>query len=401
MWPESLGGKTVVDVPENFRVAAAWAEGRAFGDAAGMAVREVLKELTGPPRIGVCTVDAPVRVTVPGARMVHTPWPAVGSGTDVVLLIHAGDVPGRVRSRMRAGPQEFIHIEDKEQAENYTIGVSELVGIRERLLTCELKALSARFPELSGLVGDPVRPRGAEMPRVVVIGPDHDRVAEVRSFLAVHVEVVASADADVVVAVPGGRGFLLVDAPTIQDAWRRVGRLVTLSPLPDGVCPQAVPAGWDLVDTIHRVADQPAGWDLPAVPDARWVQAVERMERQWHHERRRQVLDLRLAGDRRGMREWAMHHGYTLPPEPVMTAMDLATGIGWVVGMCIVRPDFLPLGVMVVIIYLAQRRRRAMVRWWDAVPRALELDTTSARTGTGSGPVEWLRGQVHRGGRGR
>src|SRR5699024_7827807 len=267
----------MVDVPENFRAAAAWAEGRAFGDAAGMAVREVLNELTGPPRIGVCTVDAPVRVIVPGARMVHTHWPAVGSGTDVVLLIHAGEVPGRMRSRMRAGPQEFIHIEDKEQA-------------------------------------------------------------EIRAVLAAHVEVVTSADADVVVAVPGGRGFLLVDAPTIQDAWRRVGRLVTLSPLPDGVCPQADPAGWDLVDTVRRVARHPAGWDVPPVPDIRWVQAVERMERQWHRERHRQVLDMRLAGDRRGMREWATRHGYVLPAEPVLTAVDLATGSGWVLGMCIIRP---------------------------------------------------------------
>ena len=391
----------MVDVPANFRAAAAWAEGRAFGDAAGMAVREVLNELTGPPRIGVCTVDAPVRVTVPGARMVHTHWPAVGSGTDVVLLIHAGEVPGRVRSRMRVGPQEFIHIEDKEQAENYTIGVPELLRIREKLLTCELHALSVRFPELSGLVPDPVVPQGTGAPRVVVIGPDVDRVAEIRAVLAAHVEVVTSADADVVVAVPGGRGFLLVDAPTIQDAWRRVGRLVTLSPLPDGVCPQAVPAGWDLVDTVRRVARHPAGWDVPPVPDIRWVQAVERMERQWHRERHRQVLDMRLAGDRRGMREWATRHGYVLPAEPVLTAVDLATGSGWVLGMCILRPDALPLGALVLILYLVQRRRRVVARWWDTVPHALELDTTSARAGTGRGPVHWLRGQVHRAGRGR
>lgn len=391
----------MVDVPENFRAAAAWAEGRAFGDAAGMAVREVLNELTGPPRIGVCTVDAPVLVTVPGARMVHTHWPAVGSGTDVVLLIHAGAVPGRVRSRMRAGPQEFVHIEDKEQAENYTIGVPELLHIRKRLLNCELSALSVRFPELSGVVADPVPPQVAEAPRVVVIGPDADRVEEIRAMLAAHVEVVTSADADVVVAVPGGRGFLLVDAPTIQDAWHRVGRLVTLSPLPDGVCPQAVPAGWDLVDTVRRVAEQPAGWDLPAVPDARWVQAAEKLERQWHRGRLRQVLDMRLADDRRGMREWATRHGYVLPAEPVLTATDLATGSGWVLGMCILRPDAFPLGVVVLIIYLVQRRRRVVARWWDAVAHVLELDTTSATTGTGGGPVEWLRGQVHRPGRGR
>lgn len=391
----------MVDVPENFRAAATWAEGRAFGDAAGMAVRGVLNELTGPPRIGVCTVDAPVRVTVPGARMVHTHWPAVGSGTDVVLLIHAGEVPGRVRSRMRAGPQEFIHIEDKEQAENYTIGVSELLRIRERLLNCELHALSVRFPELSGLAADPVVPQDMGAPRVVVIGPDADRVAEVRDILAEHVEVVASADADVVVAVPGGRGFLLIDAPTIQDAWRRVGRLVTLSPLPEGVCPQAVPAGWDLVDTVRRVAHQPAGWDLPAVSDARWAQAVEKMERRGFRERHLQVREMRLAGDRRGMREWATRHGCALPAEPVLTAADLATGSGWMLGMCILRPDVLPLGVVALILYLVQCHRRRVARWWDAVPPALELDTTSACPGTGGGPVQWLRGQVNRGGWGR
>lgn len=373
-------------VPGVFRAAASWAEGRPFGDPAGMAVHELLKGLTGPPRIGVCTMDAPVQVVVPGAIMVHTTWPAVGSGTDVVLLVHPGEIPGRVRSRMRAGPQKFVHIEDKEQAENYTIGVSELLEVRERLLAGEIRALASRFPQLTGLVPD-LGVVEVPPPRVVVIGPDPEQVDDVRAQLASHMTVVDSADADVVVAVPGGRGFMLIDAPTIQDAWRRVGRLVVLSPLPAGVCPQAVPAGRDLVDTITRLARQPAGCELPTVPVGRWMQTQERMRLT----RQAEIHRLHRAGDRRGMRGLAKRHGEVLPPEPMLPTGYLIVAGVLIAGVCMIRVDLLPVILGIVGMHSVRQHQQRVGRWWDAASQILALDTTSRGVGNGRGPHGWVR----------
>lgn len=381
-------------VPMSFRAAAAWAQGRPFGDPAGMAVRELLHELTGPPRIGVCTVDAPVQVTVPGAIVVRTAWPAVGSGTDVVLLVHPGDLPGRVRSRMRTGPQKFVHIEDKEQAENYTIGVSELVEVRERLLSGGIRALAMRFPELTALIPS-VGPVEAPLPRVVVISPDPGQVDDMRARLRPHVTVVESADADVVVAVPGDRGFMLIDAPIIQDAWHRVGRLVVLSPLPAGMCPQAVPAGCDLVGTITRLASQPAGWEIPAVPAGKWIQAHDRMRLA----RQAEIHRLRRSGDRRGMRELAKEHGEVLPPAPRLPTAHLATVAGLIVGVCIIRVDLLPVVLGIMGMHLLRLYQRRVQNWWDQASQLLSLDTTSEGVGQCRGPFGWVREQFRQSGR--
>ncbi|GAB3594810.1 hypothetical protein CFAEC_12555 [Corynebacterium faecale] len=384
----------MTSVPAIFRAVAAWAEGRPFGDPAGMAVRELLHELTGPPRIGVCTVDAPVQVVIPGAIMVRTTWPAVGSGADVILLVHPGDLPGRVRSRMRTGPQKFVHIEDKEQAENYTIGVSELVEVREQLLSGGIRALATRFPQLTALV-PAMGPAETPLPRVVVIGPDPGQVDDVRARLRPHVTVVESADADVVVAVPGGRGFMLIDAPIIQDAWHRVGRLVVLSPLPAGMCPQAVPAGSDLVDTIARVAGHPAGWEIPVVPTGKWIQAHDRMRLA----RQAQIHQLHRSGDRRGMRELAKLHGEVLPPEPRLPTGYLAAAAGLIVGVCVIRVDLLPVVLGIVGMHVFRHHQRRVRTWWDQAAHMLSLDTTSEGVGHRRGPFGWVHEQSRQSGR--
>ncbi len=375
----------MTEVPGIFLSAAAWAAGRPFGDAAGMAVRELLDGLTGPPRIGVCTVDAPVSITIAHATMVQTSWPAVGSGTDVVILLHAGEIPGRVRSRMRRGPQAFVHMEDKEQAEKYTIAPAELAEIRADLLGCELRALAIRFPEVAALIRRD-RPSGPGALRVVVIGPDAVRVAVLREKLAPHVTVVDSADADVVVAVPGERGFTLVDAPTIQDAWQRVGRLVTLSPLPSGVCPRAVPAGRDLVDTVHRLGLQPAASSVPPVPAGRWAQALDRIDG-----RERDALrGLRARGDRAGMRAFASDRGVALPPDPTIPLRELLIAAGLILVLCVSRPDLLPVVLGIVGVRTVQQRNRALGRWWEEASISVSLDITSTVARRGVGPRGWL-----------
>lgn len=376
----------MTQVPEIFRTAATWAQGRPFGDPAGMAVTALLTEFTGPPRIGLCTLDAPVTATIPEAIMVRTAWPAVGSGADVVLLIHPGNVPGRVRSRMRAGPQKFVHIEDKEQAENYTLEVSELTAIRERLLGCELRALATRFPELNSLV-PAAQPPEQRQPRVVIIGPDPQLVAGLKMELADHLTVVDTADADVVVAVPGKHGFLLADAPTIQDAWQRVGRLVTLSPLPEGLCPGAVPAGRDLTTTITRLAATPARMSIPAVPTGQWVRAMKLMDTRY----REKVRQLHRAGDRAGMRKLAAEHGMELPPDPGHLTRDLFIIAGIILAAVIFRPDILPVIMGISGLRLVQQRRQALNQWWEEAHAGTRLDITTSVPGGGRGPREWLR----------
>ena len=383
-------GVDMTQVPEIFRTAATWAQGRPFGDPAGMAVTALLTELTGPPRIGVCTVDAPVTATIPDAVMVRTAWPAVGSGTDVVLLIHPGNIPGRVRSRMRAGPQKFVHIEDKEQAENYTLGVSELTAIREHLLGGELRALAARFPELNSLVPATQSPE-QRRPRVVIIGPDPQLVSDLKTELAHHLTVVDTADADVVVAVPGKHGFLLADAPTIQDAWQRVGRLVTLSPLPEGLCPGAVPAGRDLATTITRLAATPARMSIPAVPTGQWGRALKRMNTRYHEK----VRQLHRAGDRAGMRRLVAGHGLELPPDPGYLTRELFLIAGLILAAAIFRPDILPVIMGISVLRLVQQRQQALNRWWEEAHTRTRVDITTSVSRGARGPREWLRKRFH------
>lgn len=373
-------GGTGMSVPALFLAAAAWTEGRAFGDPAGMAVRALLSTLTGPPRIGVCTLDVPVQVVIPGARMVRVVWPAVGSGADVVVLIHRGAVSGRVRSRMHWGPQGFRRVPDRASAERVEVGTAELLGVRTRLLHGELRALAVRFPEVSVLLPDTVAP-GPPVLRVAVIGPDPALVAEVRAGLAGRMSVLDSAEVDVVVAVAGGPGFTLDDAPVLRDAWQRVGRLVVTAPVPPGVCPAAVPAGPDLAETVRVVAGRPAGAELPAVPEPRWRQVVERLERRTGEE----VRQVRVRGDRAALRRMA---GGEVPAEPGPPRVALLVAASAVVATAVLRPELVPVVAAAGVVQLLGVRRRALGDWWEAASRSAVVD----RTGAGVGPRAWLRG---------
>lgn len=46
-----------MQTPDIFIRAADWAHSRDFGCAAGIGLRRVLLELTGPPRVGACTLS--------------------------------------------------------------------------------------------------------------------------------------------------------------------------------------------------------------------------------------------------------------------------------------------------------------------------------------------------------
>lgn len=381
----SRGGHMGTAVPAVFLKAAAWAESQPLSDPAARAVQQVLFQLTGPPRIGVCTLDAAVDISIPGAVMVRTTWPAVGSGADVVLLVHPGELSGRVRSRMRFGPQLFVHIEDKDKLSNYTVEISELIKVRERLLIGELQALSRLFPQLTpGILVS--RQPVAEIPRVAVIGPDMQAVALLRTQLAPHVELSDSAGVDVVVAVAGPTGFLLVDAPILQDAWHRVGRLVVCSPLPVGVCPGAVPAGSDIVETVLKLARMPIKEQFPQVPSGRWDQVVARWERKDDLE----FQEFRLHNDREGVRRrWNI----AFPGEPRIATQVLIMAAFAILVTTLLRLDSLPFVLLMVFIHVLNGRRSKVAKWWNQAQKMLQLDITSRTAGDKLGPMKWLRQQ--------
>lgn len=374
-------------VPEIFLTAAAWVEQQPIGDPAACAVLRVLKELTGPPRIGVCTLDAAVDISIPGAVMVRTTWPAIGSGADVVLLVHPGELNGRVRSRMRLGPQLFIHIEDKEKLPNFTVDIPQLIRVRERLLIGELQALSWHFPQLAACVAPPAREL-APRPRIAVIGPDAQVVAQLRACLSPHVDLSDSAAVDVVVAVSGSQGFLLVDAPILQDAWQRVGRLVVTSPLPPGICPHAIVSGPDLLNTVLRVAELPIQGDHPQVPGGRWDQVVARWEKKRALRRQAEFAEFQERDDRQGLRSrWKID----FPPEPQIATQVLIMAAFAILVTALLRLDALPFVLLMVGMQIANVRRSKVTKWWNLAHKTLQLDTTSGPVGDDLGPIKWLR----------
>lgn len=75
--------------PDIFIRAADWAHSRDFGCAAGIGLRRVLLELTGPPRVGACTLDGSVPVPASWqVKGVAVTWPATTPGVDVLVLVH-------------------------------------------------------------------------------------------------------------------------------------------------------------------------------------------------------------------------------------------------------------------------------------------------------------------------
>ncbi|AGF73596.1 hypothetical protein [Corynebacterium halotolerans] len=297
------GDTTAVPTPVIFTRAADWAHGRPFGCRAGEDLRRTLIELTGPPRIGACGLDAAVPLpedwlTTLGAREVAVNWPVTTPGVDAVVFVHAGTVPPRVRSRMLAGPALFVRVPDLgEDAARQVIAAltpAAVLGARTHLLAGELHALAARHPGLApGLESIAVLADPVMMPavRVAVIGPEEARrgaVTHELSHALPDVEIVDHGDVEAVVAVAPARGWGATDAPTLADAARRVGRLVSTAPLPAGVAGHHTVEG-ELAAVLTAVLDRPRTVELPEPRPGAWSRAADHLER-----RRRRTLELRL-----------------------------------------------------------------------------------------------------------
>ena len=290
-----------MDTPDMFIRAADWAHARDFGCPAGLALRRVLLELTGPPRLGACTLDGPVPLPAWPVREVSVRWPVTTTAVDAVLLVHPGPLPAAVRARLVAGPQHF-HVVPALPAELPEV---PLLDVRTRLLAGELHALAARHPsvarELLAIAGRPVV-AGAR-PRVAVIGPDPGDV----DLPGMEI-VAADPHVDAVLAVAPAGGWTTADHPTLRDAVHRAGRLVSTAPLPADVPGTVVLPGQSPAAAVRHALTLPV--TLPASRPGAWLRAAEQLER-----RRRLLLD---AASHTDLPALARRHGLTpaSPPPP-------------------------------------------------------------------------------------
>lgn len=290
-----------MDTPDMFIRAADWAHARDFGCPAGLALRRVLLELTGPPRLGACTLDGPVPLPAWPVREVTVRWPVTTTAVDAVLLVHAGQLPAADRARLNAGPQHFLVV----PALPVELPGVPLLDVRTRLLAGELHALAARHPsvarELLAIAGQAVMT--SARPRVAVIGPAPGNV----DLPGMEI-VTADPHVDAVLAVAPAGGWTVADHPTLRDAARRAGRLVSTAPLPDDVPGTVLRAGQSPVEALRHALTLPAV--LPAPRPGAWLRAAEQLER-----RRRLLLD---AASHTDLPALARRHGLVpaAPPRP-------------------------------------------------------------------------------------
>ncbi|MGP6175217.1 hypothetical protein [Corynebacterium sp. A21] len=249
-------------VPAIFVATVDWAQARPFGCVVGQAMRDILAELTGPPRVAACTLAAVVPMEIPGVVAVPAPWPVAQPGVDVCFLVHPGELPARVQSRMASGPVVFIHTRSPAEISPDLIDPELLIDARATALAGELEALALRHPGLAAELRSlallrppaPVERRR----RVAVIGPDPAACAQLRTALG-DFRVVDSADVDAVVAVAPDTGWSLTDVPTLLDAQERGRRLLSTAPLPAGSPPAVVARSVAEVPALlARLLDQPA-----------------------------------------------------------------------------------------------------------------------------------------------
>ena len=318
--------------PPIFTRAANWAHARPFGCPAGRGLRHVLGELTGPPRVGACTLGTPVALPAdwpPGVavREVGVCWPAPTAGIDVVVLVHDGPVPPRARSRMAAGPALFLPVPDLTVESGRRVAghldPATVVAVRARLLAGELRSLAVRHPGLAGeleTVAGTVPPPRAGGGRITVIGPDERCRRGVATQLAERFEVVGDGDVEAVVAVAPPGGWGPADTPTLADAARRVGRLVSTAPLPAGVPGHRATAG-QLPSLLELVLERPRQGPLPESRPGAWARAAEQLER-----RRRRSVEERI----RHAVELAGREGPADLPE--FRALGRELGVGEVPG---------------------------------------------------------------------
>ncbi|MDO5511246.1 hypothetical protein [Corynebacterium sp.] len=258
-----------METPEMFIRAADWAQERDFGCPVGLALRRILLELTGPPRVGACTLDGPVPLPGWPVREVCVRWPVLTPGADIVVLIHPGPLTAALRSRIAAGPQVILVVPELPAR----CPELPLIDARSRLLAGELRALASRHPAVAGellaIAGPDLPARG--VPRVAVIGPGSP-VVELPGC-----EVVNDPHVDVVLAVAPPGGWNAADHPTLRDAARRCGRLVSTAPLPADVPGQVLRSGQSELDAVWSALRRPV-----AVPEPRpgtWLRAADHLER--------------------------------------------------------------------------------------------------------------------------
>lgn len=394
----------VVLTPPIFAAAADWAQARPFGCTAGQTVREVLHQLTGPPRVTACTLSASVPLELPGATEVRTTWPVTQPGVDVCFVIHPGELPPRIRSRMWAGPALFLPVRAVEEITPALLDQHRLLAARARILAGELHALALRYPEhgeqlraLAGLAPQLAPPD----PGIAVIGPEADRCAALAEKLALHFEVRNGADVDAVVAVAPRGGWGPGDVATLRDAAVRVGRLVSTAPLPAGSNLSGAVARRDaeIPRLLQALLRQPRAGSVPE-PDpvtGNWRRALGRLRRREGIRLDRllnrctQTSQLAVVAQEYGLGELPREN-HLVGLEPVLTAVLLGLGAArllWplspVLGMVVA--TFLG-GAIGVVRVRARRQRRLRELRTELHRRWMEPDITSQAA---AGPVAWLR----------
>lgn len=244
--------------------------------AADPAVRALLDRSREVPRVGACTLDAPVAIALNDAHSVHLTWPAIGVDVDVIFLVHAGPLDAKTRDRMAAGPAEFVVVAAAADIPHAweTLDPERLDRARARSLWQGLAGLGLNPPELP----DP----SLEEISAVVIGPDEaDRRRVAAKLIQDGIRVDSGLGADVVVAVAPKRGWEPEDYPRLSAAFAQVGRMVVTAPLPRSVCGEAVRVREGEVGAeVRRQAQLPPLAPLPDAQPAAWERCAHRLERQ-------------------------------------------------------------------------------------------------------------------------
>lgn len=392
MGAEASGeGAGTVHTPEIFIRAADWAHARDFGCPAGIGLRRVLLELTGPPRVGACTLHAPVPLPASWkVREVTVTWPATNPGADIVVFIHPDPLPAAVRSRIALGPQEIIVVAQLPTQPPFSADL--LPEVRARLLHGELRALAARHPDLAdellALAGP--APTITRTPRVAVISPDPDISVELPG-----IRIVEDAHVDAVLAVAPPGGWTAADHPTLADAARRAGRLVSTAPLPPDIPGLLVPPGRPPAQVVRHALTLPAV-PLPAPRPGSWLRAAEQLER-----RRRVLLDAHLTDlvTRRAVGELAqLTQDRGLPPSPspqLREQLGQALVIAFVVGLAAGRAVWTTGPLLGVTAGLLAALAAGGLRWRrgcrEAQSRWAAAEATRLRRAPGNAPAVWLR----------
>lgn len=397
----------MAQTPPIFVQAAAWAQRRPFGCAAGRAVREILWTLTGPPRVAACSLSSPVPLDLPGTIAVQAAWPVTQPGIDVCFLIHPDNPPPRVRSRLAQGPALFIRVPSVTAISRDLIDEDELLRVRARILAGELASLALRHPELTVQLTElaetaPVD-QVPEAPLIAVIGPVPAACHSLKAALAEDYRVVDSGDVDAVVAVAAPDGWSSADLPTLADAAGRVGRLISTAPLPPGSAGAGMltargPAEVPML--LAQLLTQPRAGTTPDPDPGNWRRAMGHLRRRglkkFEQELNEctQTSQLAAVAHRHGLRELP-GPGWLPRVEPVLVGLISGVGLGRL--LWVAHPVFAVFVAVLAGLILAWLRWRALER--RAVREAaaelrrqwLEPDITSQRP---AGPIGWVRRQL-------